>query len=556
MHVHNVGQGNAVFLKNGTMALIVDCGSFKTGKYCFSSDVSNKRHFDTGGIFRPIVNFLSGISEITVVITHRHYDHHSLLRCLPDDLYNKISTIYERVHGESEGYSLYLPDGAEDKITLATAMAKELHNIKVKSGKLIPWIHVDKVSDIPIRGSLGANVEISPILPTVWPTTGKDSTTSNDPNDNCISLVVKYGKGKILLTGDSTGATLNAVQKVPQNIIDLQNVTCMLLPHHGSNLNGAFTWFYFVKSNITPGFQLPLLTLISSDPKEAHSLPWAGVSKFTCDRPGASSKVPQHIISTEKNGMLKYTVDEPVYLTADAQRGFWTVLFNLTDGSLALYDGACESPFTPDQLRNAEPVGFDINALKLEHDLPTTGDDRKKAIIIQLLENVGAFSENLPAYINWIVNAVSNQKMDNDLLISCIKNFNAFLKEPIMQKNFSTPLLQYLFSNMKLITEELVVSCVNNQDALFVDSLKDNFKKFLYEYLAINAKITKDLLLSCVKQASILFLDKWVELAKSLLNHLSEIQYTLEGWQECMIAITMHMPDVELLQKLSALKPK
>jgi hypothetical protein len=406
-----------------------------------------------------------------------------------------------------------------------------------------------------IKDVLGTEVEISPVLPMTWPTTGKSphEKISEDPNDNSISLVVKYGQSKILLTGDSTGATLNAVQKVSQNIENLKDITCMLLPHHGSNLNGAFTWFYFAKSNVSSGFSLPLLTIISSDPKEADHLPWAGVSKFTCERSGGSSKVPQHVISTEKKGLLKCLIDEPVYLTADAQRGFWTVLF-YTDGSLALYDGTKETPFTPDQLRNAEPVGFDINALKTEYELPATKSERKKVIISQLLENVGAFSDHLPDYINWIIRGIAAQGMDNGLLVSCIKNFNAFLKEPIMQKEFSEPLLEYLSKN--LVTERLVISCVNNQDVLFVDGLKECFKKFLCTYLKSDIKISKDLLLSCVIQASILFLDKCMELAELLLNHLSEVPYTIKEWQECMITVTMHMPDVALLQSLSALKPK
>jgi glyoxylase-like metal-dependent hydrolase (beta-lactamase superfamily II) len=139
MHGHNVGQGNAVFFKNGQRALIVDCGYFQTGKYCFSSKAAEKRNFESGGIFRPIVNFLNGATEITVVITHRHFDHHSLLQYLPNDLYGKISTIYERIYGKSDGYALYLPEDAEEVLPY----------IKIRSGKLIPWVHVEKESDIP-----------------------------------------------------------------------------------------------------------------------------------------------------------------------------------------------------------------------------------------------------------------------------------------------------------------------------------------------------------------------------------------------------------------------
>ena len=53
MHVHDVGQGNAVFLKNHTKAIIVDCGSSMVGKYTPKESV-----FEPSGYGRPIVNYL------------------------------------------------------------------------------------------------------------------------------------------------------------------------------------------------------------------------------------------------------------------------------------------------------------------------------------------------------------------------------------------------------------------------------------------------------------------------------------------------------------------
>ena len=515
MHIHNVGQGNAVFLKNETKAMIVDCGYSKGGKYHYSRQC---KHFELGGFYRPIVNFLTGVDEITVVITHNHFDHYSLLQHLPKELYGKILTIYDRASSMSDRCP-YLPNGAEYEVTRANATSKEIRNIRTNSGRSIQCIQVDNVSDIPVEDVLGTDVKVIPVLPAAWP-------TSENPNDGSISLVIKYGKSKILLTGDSTGATLNAIQKAPKNKIYLQDITCMLLPHHGSNLNGAFTWFYFVKSNISKGFDLPLLTIISSDPEEAGSLPWYGVSEFTCDRPGGISKVPLHRIYTEK-GMV-CSIDEPVYLTANSRRSFWTVLFN-KNGIVELYDGTKETEFTPNQLQNAEPDDFDINSLQAEYDKSETENSRKKEIIRVFLENIGAYSEQLGGYIGWIIRSISTQDMDNDLLVSCIRNFNAFLKEPLMQQYFSEPLLQYLDRKGATIKEELLVSCIEKHEVLFTATLKENFKEFLRTYLDTAEKITYKTLLCCIKHNVALF--SGLNALPALLSN--RLSYILESLSTC-----------------------
>ena len=120
------------------------------------------------------------------------------------------------------------------------------------------------------------------ILPTKWPTTGiYRPKRSANPNDNSLVLSVSFDTHKILFTGDASGATLDAVVKNMDNTEKLKNVNCIVIPHHGSNRNGEFAWYYYVKDNIEKNFNWPhILTLISSDPKIGDRLPWFGVSKF------------------------------------------------------------------------------------------------------------------------------------------------------------------------------------------------------------------------------------------------------------------------------------
>jgi hypothetical protein len=412
--------------------------------------------------------------------------------------------------------------------------------------KEIPWIVVDGNHHMKgIEGALGDDIMIHPVLPVTWPTTGKNTLVkrSEDANDNSISLVVQYGNSKVLLTGDSTGATLNAVQKVPENINILKNITCMLLPHHGSNLNGAFSWFYFVKSNITNTFSLPLLTIISSDPKECDHLPWAGVSKFTCDRLGGNSKVPSHIISAEQS--LEYYIDEPVYLTANAQRGFFHVIFD-TNGENALHDGD-PVQYAPDLLR--VPVQYEyISPQELISQYDNFDINTKKEKIKIILESIGDFSTELPVYIEWITIQLVNLA-DSELFLLAIKNLNSFAKEDLLQKQFSTVLLRYLSENVNGIAEDLVMTCLINHHSLFLEELISCFSNFLHNYLNQKTDVTINLVTECLKHHKTLFSETGEDLANLLLKKL-ENSSSYEEWQECMVVAMKYTRDKDFLTNL------
>lgn len=528
MHVHNAGQGNAVFLKNGGNALIVDFGAHQSGTYRL------KKNFQSFGHYKSVLTFLQDVQNIVVVVTHAHTDHHSLFQYLPANIYSKIKCIYASTHGD--GSEMNLPQGYAFE---SIGLSKNISNESMK----IPFIVVDRIDQIQIRDVLGEDVQIFPVLPTAWPTTGKSVTArSADANDNSISLVVKYGDSKVLLTGDSTGATLNAVQKVPENIELLKNITCIILPHHGSNLNGAFSWFYFVKSNIINPFSLPLLTIISSDPKECDHLPWAGVSKFTCDRPGGASKVPSHIISAEQS--LKYHIDEPVYVTANAEGGFFRVIFD-KNGKNALYDGD-PVQYAPDLLR--VPVQYEYESpQELIRQWENFNLETKKEKIKFILESIGSFSTELHEYIAWISQQLISLR-DGELFLLAIKNLNSFAKEPLLQKQFSTPLLQYLSDNVNDIAEDIIMTCLINHQSLFLNDLYNNFSGFLHKYL-LAKEVSIKLVTECLRHHETLFQKTEADLANLLLNKL-ENGSSYEDWRECMAVAMDHVRDKGFLSSL------
>lgn len=540
MHIHNTGQGNSIFFRNeaGTDALIVDFGAHQSGKYRYKWG-----DFDTGRRYRPIYNFLKDVNKITVVITHAHSDHHSLFRYLPVDIYSKIDAIYASVYGDGVGMDL----------PMSATFAKNKTGGVIEIGeKRIPWIEVDYIEQIPIKDALGTGVQIYPVLPIAWPTTGKGerSKRSEDANDNSISLVVSYGDSRVLLTGDSTGATLNAVQKVSANEDVLQNITCMLLPHHGSNLNGAFSWFYYIKSRVTGAFSLPLLTIISSDPMECDRLPWAGVTKFRCDRPGGISKVPIHKISAE--GISEYCIDEPVYLTANARSKFFRVIF-AKDGSCVLYDGE-PTDFAPDLLKVPVECGEDVYPGELIENWGRIPHEDQRNTIKAILESTGDFSTELPNYIEWISNKLASLK-DDELFLLAIKNLNSFTKTDLFQKVFSQALLRYLSSNVNDISEDLVMICLINHHSLFLGENLSGFSGFLHKYLdSAKTGLSIKLVMECLKHHESLFPETGADLAELLLSRLSG-SCSYGDWQECMVVAMNYVKDKGFLTELFKLIP-
>jgi hypothetical protein len=104
---------------------------------------------------------------------------------------------------------------------------------------------VNSDSDVANVGNvLGDNVAVDVVIPEEWPRHGKNSKAkrSKDQNDNSMAIVVtdKDNGKKFLLPEDATGATLDCVIKSLNNVEKLQNIDCIIVPHHGSNLSGAF----------------------------------------------------------------------------------------------------------------------------------------------------------------------------------------------------------------------------------------------------------------------------------------------------------------------------
>lgn len=191
-------------------------------------------------------------------------------------------------------------------------------------------ISVNTLADVAgIERLLGDGIKIEAVMPDPWPQVGKRvRTRSTEPNDNSLVLVVMdtFEKKKFLFPGDATGLTLEYIIRSEANLEKLKDIDCIFIPHHGSNLSGAFDWFHFIKGHVTQN-RPPLLAVVSSDPTECDFLPWLGISQFDCFRctiETFNSSVLEHPISV--TGGTTFSTQQPIFVTKNAISGFYHII--------------------------------------------------------------------------------------------------------------------------------------------------------------------------------------------------------------------------------------
>lgn len=383
--VRNVGQGNCVAIKNGNKAIVIDCGVHQSGGYraleSMNKDI-NPSESD------PFLNFLLGC-ELTVFLTHTHYDHFSILPYIIKNASSKYIAIQ----------SIYCSDFEP------TESYKSLQ-------KTIPEIiSVNTLADVAgIELLLGAGAKIEAVIPDPWPQVGKRvRTRSTDPNDNSLVLVVTdiVEKKKFLFPGDATGLTLEYIRRSPTNLEKLQDIDCIFIPHHGSNLSGAFDWFHFIKGYVTQ-IRPPLLAVISSDPTECDFLPWFGISQFDCFRCPLEifdeSEVSEHTISV--TGGASFLTQQPIFVTKNAVTGFYHIISQ--NQSIQLFEsGTCQFLSNKEVLSDHAQIA--INQLLSENKLEEAGT--------KLIETYGPL-ENIPYEL---LTTITRYPFFRDLVIASLQ---------------------------------------------------------------------------------------------------------------------------------------
>jgi beta-lactamase superfamily II metal-dependent hydrolase len=311
MLVVRVGQANCVVLRKDSAALLVDCGVHQLNKKLIGTPTIEP-------VINSVLSFMNGCTSITAVVTHTHYDHFSL-----------ITTLAQR------GLSLTNNEIFCPGYPKGPAYDSFVRGVK-KQG-----LHITKVvnrGDIKIINALGEGIAVVPIVPSAWSSQGR----MGDANDNSLPLVIidhRNGK-KILLTGDASALTLDWVLAdicrglYPEDL--LQDIDCMVVPHHGSNLKGGLSWIPYVKDEFSEGHVHPLVSIVSSNPEEADHLPWGSVLKLKLYRGDQVIPAKDHEVHTAWG---EITIDKPLFVTSKASRGYFHVvidkgILNLGDGDL------------------------------------------------------------------------------------------------------------------------------------------------------------------------------------------------------------------------------
>jgi metal-dependent hydrolase (beta-lactamase superfamily II) len=316
MDVFDVGQANFVAIRHGNHVLVVDCGS--SGRRTMA-DIRIRLQVENSclrGV--PPENF-------SFVITHDHSDHHSLLTSMlewerskrvvnesvRDEVVQRFGGFIDRLVSErgldrdefvggSFFYAckrvvdaLFVDDGGKNAITdagkreirgiftnlcRAYGSSRTIADSEIEGGVSFlkgrvddnPGINVERqvlfgfAEDLGsciafLRGCLGDDVLVVPVRPAEYPTFGRDNVHKQN-----LIVTVELGVVKILLPGDADCDLLTLLENAPEDNFNpglFENVSIMLLPHHGSSDHGELLWFnYVVKKG-----ELPLLVLASSD---------------------------------------------------------------------------------------------------------------------------------------------------------------------------------------------------------------------------------------------------------------------------------------------------
>jgi beta-lactamase superfamily II metal-dependent hydrolase len=297
MMICAVGQSNFIILKHNDKALVVDCGHHLFHRNYADWNTTSA----SASRGNAVSKFLAGVTVVNIVITHNHYDHYSL-----------SPFFYSPLNTPKKIFASLYPKDTPSRLPTAT--------------------EVNVINDIKeIYNALGNDVTIYPVLPNKWPFlhSTPPGSRSTDRNDNSLVLVVEYGIDRILLTGDASGHTLDAIKAGGSHSDKLENITCMILPHHGSNNNREFEWVKHIHKISND----KLVLLVSSDPTQNNKIPDDKIKAlFSLFKETAE----KHCFSTST--IFSSTIEYPFFLTSNSKCGFFKLVFNQS-GIAAVYDG-------------------------------------------------------------------------------------------------------------------------------------------------------------------------------------------------------------------------
>jgi beta-lactamase superfamily II metal-dependent hydrolase len=226
LKILKVGQANFTLLSAGPQGIVFDCGSKEAGWVAYQKFTKAKELM--------LKALLEKITDLKIIISHNHDDHHNL--------FSPLVKLIELINVERDGKKA----------------------AKITYQKLTGWDSTITDWTSKLKGFLGNGVIITPLIANV--TKGQ-----NPIHDRCLVLkitTIGINPRSILLTGDASGDLLKAVMEKDKSAMD--GIDVVMLSHHGSSREKALEWFEKASEGCK---DRPLLSVISSDPSGKDSIP-------------------------------------------------------------------------------------------------------------------------------------------------------------------------------------------------------------------------------------------------------------------------------------------
>ena len=224
--VISVDQGNFICIKNyhTKKIVIVDAGS------------SNLRFENLSIVMPESLKYIFEDCTISaIIITHLDRDHYSYLT-------NKKFQEFLKIKSSDPTVICGLFERKDFVIVEKIPVPEKTYGIISGSGsyEIIQKGKTPTGCITEIAKQINDNFGCPNAFTFCLPNKGIEATRSK----NACSLVIQLScaGGNILFTGDATGATFDALAKIPQNQEIFRNINFLIIPHHGSDSEGSGEW--------------------------------------------------------------------------------------------------------------------------------------------------------------------------------------------------------------------------------------------------------------------------------------------------------------------------
>lgn len=242
----DVGQGNCTVVHFlGGSPLLVDAGFSNAGNSLFESSGRTCAVPMDERVAEKIKTYLasSGSVELNIVVSHGDKDHANLVNDVIENIRTLIPSLEVSVvlGGTKENY--------KSKDYKGTILHPE-YKLKIKEKRVYAEEVISGTKAFPGLCPLGFKCNILAALAL----TGKD-----DKNDNSIVLRIESGAESVILTGDATKKTTDAIA------VSFPKTTILQASHHGADSDGSNSdsWFkatkpeYIIISSGSSGYGHP-----------------------------------------------------------------------------------------------------------------------------------------------------------------------------------------------------------------------------------------------------------------------------------------------------------